>query len=208
MRNNQRGLTLVELLVSISVLAMISVLGWRGLDSIVRARIALTSELEQTRALQLTFAQLQSDCLHLATTSVLPDQTTLHIEPEQISLVRTVYADAQPSALQVVSYQLHNGVLTRRESPATRDLYQLDSAWQAVLEHGDTYQQIVLQPDVGAFKAKVWADDNKGWRDSLNVTAAALPVGATPPAPNGLEVTMQIGMLPNPLRKILLLGAL
>ena len=44
-----KGLTLVELLVAISVLGFVAVLGWRGLDSIVRARIALTSDLEQTR---------------------------------------------------------------------------------------------------------------------------------------------------------------
>jgi general secretion pathway protein J len=35
----QRGLTLIELLVAISVLAFVAVLGWRGLDSIVRARV-------------------------------------------------------------------------------------------------------------------------------------------------------------------------
>ena len=59
---SQAGFTLIELLVAISILAIVAVLGWRGLDSIVRSREALTSELEQTRGLQLTFAQLQSDC--------------------------------------------------------------------------------------------------------------------------------------------------
>ena len=44
-----RGFTLIELLVAISVLAIVAVLGWRGLDGIVRARVALTGNLEQTR---------------------------------------------------------------------------------------------------------------------------------------------------------------
>src|SRR5665811_345320 len=72
-----KGLTLVELLVAISVLGFVAVLGWRGLDSIVRARIALTSDLEQTRGMQLAFAQLQSDCAHL----VSPSACLLYTSP-------------------------------------------------------------------------------------------------------------------------------
>jgi general secretion pathway protein J len=33
---------LVELLVAITIMAVVAVLGWRGLDSIVRARVSLT----------------------------------------------------------------------------------------------------------------------------------------------------------------------
>ena len=41
MRSRQQGLTLIELLVAIGVLAFVAVLGWRGLDAITRARAAL-----------------------------------------------------------------------------------------------------------------------------------------------------------------------
>ena len=104
---SQRGLTLVELLVAISVLGFVAVLGWRGLDSIVRARIALASDLDQTRGMQLTFAQLQSDCAHLPSPSVISGRIPIAVGPGQITLVRTVYADNQPSRLQVVSYRVN-----------------------------------------------------------------------------------------------------
>src|SRR3569832_868263 len=70
--SRQTGLTLIELLVAISVLAFVAVLGWRGLDGIVRARIGLTGSMEQTRGMQLAFAQLQRDCSPAAPRAQLP----------------------------------------------------------------------------------------------------------------------------------------
>src|SRR6476660_7000846 len=58
MKHGKRGFTLIELLVAISVMAIVAVLGWRGLDSIVRARVALNADLDHTRGLQLAFAQM------------------------------------------------------------------------------------------------------------------------------------------------------
>ena len=68
-RSRRGGFTLIELLVAISILAIVAVLGWRGLDGIIRSRESLTAKMEQTRGLQLAFAQLQSDCASLATAS-------------------------------------------------------------------------------------------------------------------------------------------
>ncbi|MGH8855098.1 MAG: PulJ/GspJ family protein, partial [Telluria sp.] len=71
------GFTLVELLVAISILAILAVLGWRGLDGIVRARIALTEQMEVTRGMQLAFAQMQSDCEHLAERAIIGNRAGL-----------------------------------------------------------------------------------------------------------------------------------
>jgi general secretion pathway protein J len=153
---SQKGLTLVELLVAISVLGFVAVLGWRGLDSIVRARIALTSDLEQTRGMQLAFAQLQSDCAHLVSPSALPNKVPLAVEQGRLTLVRTVFADNQPSRLQVIAYRVTDGVLTRRESAATRDLRELDTLWLTAANDTDTSQAVVLQSDVTALTMRLW----------------------------------------------------
>ena len=200
------GMTLIELLVAISVLAFIAVLGWRGLDSIVRARIALTGDLEQTRGMQLAFAQLQSDCAHLVDAAVLPDRMPLAAGQNRLTLVRAVFADNQPSRLQVIAYRVKDGVLTRRESATTRDLTELDALWRAVAGDTDTGQAVVLQSGVDSLTPRLWA--NGAWRlgaDTLPAATAGMNVGTV--APTGLEVALQLRGRDTKLLKIFLLGA-
>ncbi len=208
-----KGLTLVELLVAISVLGFVAVLGWRGLDSIVRARIALTSDLEQTRGMQLAFAQLQSDCAHLVSPSTLPNRIPLAVGQGQLTLVRTVFADNQPSRLQVIAYRVNDGMLTRRESAATRDLRELDTLWQTAVNDTDTGQApfdklrtgVTLQSDVAAMTMRLWI--NGGWRTEADAVITIGGSTATPSIPTGLEVTMQLRGRDTGMLKIFLLGA-
>lgn len=202
---SQRGLTLVELLVAISVLGFVAVLGWRGLDSIVRARIALTSDLAQTRGMQLTFAQLQSDCAHLASPAVLPGRIPLAIGPGQITMVRTVYADNQPSRLQVISYRINDGTLTRRESAATRDLRELDAFWKSATNDTDMSLPVLLQSDVAAMTMRLWINGN--WQTNAGAVTTAGGTAATLPVATGLEVTLQLRGRDSGMLKIFLLGA-
>ena len=199
------GLTLIELLVAISVLGFVAVLGWRGLDSIVRARIALASDLEQTRGMQLAFAQLQSDCAHLASATILANRATLAAGQDRLTLIRTVFADNQPSRLQVISYRVNDGVLTRRESPATRDLGELDTLWQAAVKDTDTGQAVTLQSDVAAMTMRLWISG--GWRTEADAVITIGGSTATPSVPTGLEVTMQLRGHDTGMLKIFLLGA-
>lgn len=214
-KHRPKGMTLIELLVAISVLAFIAVLGWRGLDSIVRARIALTGDLEQTRGMQLAFAQLQSDCAHLADAAVLPNRIPLAAGQGRLTLVRTVFADNQPTQMQVIAYRVRDGVLTRRESVATRDLTELDALWRAVAGDTDTSQasfdrlraEVVLLSGVDALTMRLWA--NGGWRMGVDAlpSVAAVGMNAGLLAPTGLEVAMQLRGRDARLLKIFLLGA-
>jgi general secretion pathway protein J len=170
-RSGQRGFTLVELMIAISVLAMIAVLGWRGLDSIGRARTALNADLEQT--------------------------------------------DNQPSRVQVVAYRVVNGVLTRRESIATRDLTVLDSSWTSALADTDTSatQPVILQSGVNQMAIRTWVDDGAGWRTGTSALGSAVsqaPAATATPQPktNGLEVSLSLRESTASLVKIFLLGAI
>lgn len=205
-----RGFTLIELLVAITILAIVAVLGWRGLDGIIRSRTALTSQMEQTRGLQLAFAQMQNDLEQLAKTEQLHGRINLQATDGRITLVRTSLAENEPSRLQVVSYRVRDGVLVRRESASTRDLVQLDALWQAALGDADTSASVALQSGVDALTMRIW--QNNGWQSAANASQSPTPVAAPlllsiPTGPTGLEVSLRLAGQETSLIKIFLLGA-
>ncbi len=149
------GFTLIELLVAISILAIVAVLGWRGLDSIARSRTALNADLELTRGLQLTFAQLQSDCSQIVNPlnyPNLPEGRSSWIEPQRLILIRNVFADAQSPMLQIVTYRIVNDNLTRFESIPTRDLTVLAQLLQQARIPPDNQVEIVMQKNVASLE--------------------------------------------------------
>ena len=213
------GFTLVELLVAISILAIVAVLGWRGLDSIVRARVALTQQMETTRGMQLAFAQMQSDCEHIAQRDVVDQRPYLLIGADRFTLVREVFTENQPSRLQVVAYRIVNGTLIRRESQPTRDLIQLDALWQAVTSDTDSNPAVGLQGGVTGMQVATWVKDT--WRQGgvdPGANTAGTAQGQPPPQPpgdqvpqvsndpTGLQVALQAQGLQAPLVKSFLLG--
>lgn len=225
------GFTLIELLVAITILAVVAVLGWRGLDSIVRARTALTENLDLTRAMQLTFAQMQSDCAQVVATTTRLPTPRLSATQDQLMLVRSVNVEGEPTRLQVVTYRLRNGALSRQESLPTRNLSELATAWQAasgvsevsevggVSEVEKANEALTLQSDVTAFTVRFW--QSGGWRlppsaaeaasQAATVLSTSIQTGnaqTTTEGVTGLEVTLQLRGRSTTMHKIFLLGSL
>ena len=198
-----RGFTLVELLVAIGILAMVAVLGWRGLDGIVRARVALTDQMEMTRGMQLAFAQMQSDCEHAADATMLGRRPFLLHADNRLTLVRTVFNENEPARLQVISYRLVDGRLTRRESNTTRDLVELDALWQASVSDTDPTPPVTLQGKIDSMGVLVW--QNNAWQKQPQATAQG---GIVPTGVTGVQVVLAAHGFPQPLVKYFLLGSI
>lgn len=59
--NGDRGFTLIEVLVAITLLAITAVLAWQATSALVDGELRLTDESRRWRALDLAFARLEAD---------------------------------------------------------------------------------------------------------------------------------------------------
>ncbi|MFZ6753188.1 PulJ/GspJ family protein [Undibacterium sp. Dicai25W] len=219
------GFTLIELLVAITILGIVAVLGWRGLDSIVRARQTLNGEMDQTRGIQIAFAQIENDCAHVMDANMLPGNSVLTAAGSKLMIIRSVFEDNLPIRFQVVVYNVVDGVLSRRELSPTRETVVLFAQWQSAAEDLDGTPSIPLQSKVESFSLRTWKVGETGWRmNGDNVVNAgdtatsvnpvippnpANPSGASAKSATlaGVEVSMQVQGREAPMMKIFLLGA-
>ena len=67
-----RGFTLIEVLVAISVMALMSLMAWRGLDGMLRTQSSLQTRSDEVRTLQTGLAQWQTDLDQLVELSGTP----------------------------------------------------------------------------------------------------------------------------------------
>jgi general secretion pathway protein J len=127
-----RGFTLVELLVALFALALLAVLGWRGLDGMVRAQSQLQARADQVLALQVGLAQWTAD---LDALEALPRITPLDWNGQVLRLVRRSTQDTASSADGVVVAAWTRrtvegkGMWLRWQSPALTRRAEVEQAW-------------------------------------------------------------------------------
>jgi general secretion pathway protein J len=121
---NARGFTLLELLVAITVLSVVSVIAWRGLDTLVATRDRLEPEVEETRAMLIAFGQMERDLTQVINPAFLGlGASPLNVRPADgammIELARIAPpAPDHPTEVQTVYYRVIDNTLVRQATPA------------------------------------------------------------------------------------------
>jgi len=205
-------MSLVELLVTMLLLAVLTVMGWRALDGLLASRAALTAQLDTMRGHQLAFAQLDADCAHLVRSAAVDGQPTLSAAQGRLVLLRTVTDDAGAEGMQVVAYYGDGAQLTRSTSPPTRDLGQLRAAWQSAVSGVAPLGGVALDSQVAAIELHTW--DGAAWQQAGTEGVAQAPRMRTrrvvrPPAQEatGLKVVLVPAHGGGTLVRMFMLGA-
>ncbi|HUD25724.1 MAG TPA: type II secretion system protein GspJ [Burkholderiaceae bacterium] len=187
-----RGFTLVELLVAIWIMALVAVISWRGLSSLVATRERLGPEADEVRAMLIGFGQMERDLAQAAN----PVLASLPGPPMRVQTVDGMlsmqilrFSEPLPdgsSELQQVTYTVVDGALVRQSSPPQRSAQDAMSAAPATVQ---------LVKGVASMQVRVWRV-NDGW---------VVPTPTDVAAPPGVEVVLTRGD-GTTLRRVLLVG--
>lgn len=222
-RTARRGFTLLEMLVAITLLAVMAVIGWRALDSMTRSRERLTDHDTRLDALKVLYGQFQSDCEHLADPSLL-QASPVEVASGQVLMVRDRREENQPPMWQALSYRLEGSALVRLAAPPVDSRAAVQSALLSLRQAGrqNNVQARQVLADVDSLGARVWIDptgwlaDNGRIRGALfnpsgaSAVAATATTSTTSVVVRAVELSIQARMgdgdAPRDFRKICMTG--
>jgi general secretion pathway protein J len=155
---NARGFTLLELLVAITVLSVVSVIAWRGLDTLVMTRDRLEPEVDETRALLVAFGQIERDLAQVVNPAFLGlTSSPLNVRPADGAMMIELARVAVPvpdlaTEVQTVYYRVVDNTLVRQATAALpyfqrTNTEQFENA--RLLDHIQSMDVRLWQPGVG-----------------------------------------------------------
>jgi general secretion pathway protein J len=143
----QRGFTLVEMLVALTIFALMSVLAYRGLNAVLETREHLTEDNRRWRDLTLTLAQLEQDIGmavdrpvrdggDLVQPALVGDPNAIGASAAQLSLSRMgmAWQTGVQADVRRHGYRLANGTLEQLVWPVLDQAPHSEPAVHALLE--------------------------------------------------------------------------
>ena len=180
-----RGFTLLELLVAITVLSIVSMIAWRGLDSLVATRERLEPEVDDVRSLLTTFGQMERDLTQVANPAFLGLTTSpLNIgvadggEVIELARVASPVAD-RATEVQTVFYRVVDGSLVRQATPPLPAFDRADA---------ERFETARLMNNVQSMTVRVWQVPT-GWVSPFRSDGSSAQPPVVQAAP-GVEVTL------------------
>ncbi len=189
-RKQTQGFTLIEVVIAIALFAVVSVLAYSGLQSVINSKTRTENELERLRQLQISMLNLTSDLEQLsnrdgndALGGQLHKLTTQNLD-YSIEFTRSGvsnFAGLPRSSLQRVAYHLEEDELVRTHWP--------------YVDRADDEQKIERQLIANVSKLSfrfLSSDTSEAWSDNWppdNVLTGSNPATL----PRAIEITLELG---------------
>ena len=199
-----RGFTLVELLVAIALLSLVAVLGFRGLDGMLRTRDTLSTRSTQLDALQVALSQWTTDLDLLQT---LPGHPSLDWNGQVLRILRRS-PQGPEAGMQVVAWssRIVEGAphWLRWQSPPVTTRGDLVQTWEQAAQWAQSplpalrLRETVIVPLAG-WRLYYFRED--AWTNPLSSDARQAPpanagqganIAATTDIPQGVRLELQL----------------
>ncbi|MDZ7856643.1 PulJ/GspJ family protein [Sphaerotilus sp.] len=166
------GFTLIEVLVSLFILALMSAMAWQGVDAIARSRESTQARMDRLLRLQTVLAQWEADVQAVIDTQVVPG---LNFDGATLRMTRR-----QPDGVQVVAWTLRSGTLYRWTAPPSNALDTLQEGWMRSYQLlGNEAGTLTMLDKVAQWQLFVFLTSSNGWSNAQSSGDLA----QVPPAP-------------------------
>lgn len=203
-QNQSGGFTLIELLVAISVMSLLAVLSWRGLDGMARAQAQTSLRADQVLTLQAGLAQWKIDLDALTHT---PQVNPLDWDGRVLRLTRRTAVPGD--GLMVVAWMRRAddaGQWLRWQSPVLRtsggwtDAWSRAGAWAQSAITRDPTPEVSITPledwQIFYFRGNAWTNP---------MSSASQQSGGAPALATAQNVSLPV--IPDGIRLVLVLPA-
>jgi len=193
------GFTLVELLVAISLMALMAALSWSGLDGMTRAQTQMRQHSDEVLTLQAALGQWGADLDALATQPATPN---LDWDGRALRLLRRS-ASSPGEGLNVVAWSRRavdgQGQWLRWQSPPLRSRGEVQSAWlKAAIwaqnpSDEDRLREVRLVPlaqwQIFYFRSDAWSNPMSS---AATATGAGLATATDSQVPDGVRLVLTL----------------
>lgn len=210
------GFTLIELMVAISIMALLAILSWRGLDGMTRVQSQTQAKTDGVLALQAGLAQWQTD---LDALTQLPQVAgagnignALDYDGQVLRLIRR-YVDSKPpvnngasdtlvtESIRVVAWSQRNieGKVRwlRWQSPAVRTRAELQAAWVEAAQWSQNPSDADKKREVTVAaidKWQIYYYRNNAWSNAQSSAdvSALIPGSKAAALPDGVRLVLTL----------------
>jgi general secretion pathway protein J len=184
-----RGFTLLELLVAISIFALLSIIAYSGLNSVLNARQALNENMDRLAEVQRTNLFMGGDLRQILNRGIrdeygdiqlplISNELNYDVTGRLIELTRSGYPNplaVTRSNLQRVAYRVEENTLYRM-------------SWSELDRNPDSLPyEVALCADVNRLSFR-FLDDNQEWHEQWPPLEAA----ASSTLPQGVELILEL----------------